>query len=726
MGTLSQLTTPFLENMPLRHILDPTTGLYYISLRNPSHIDLTKKLTALITDVYMQDAKPFRQTLQMMTDLRSESLLFVKQDPFVHVNLEVITKLKRFIELLNLLIDVFDDNVLEFEWYIEQAEKEGEKEQRITVRSLREERMTLLEQLSAYYSIIAVSEMRSFDDADEIGEEELERLRKVGIYFQYAAGCLVLSNEERSMEDHPLIKLLLGQAQEIYFMSAELGDFQYTVLVKLAMQASDFYEEASPDMCIHLKKIYLRCVAYELYATHCKNKKKLGDSLAYLYEALGHLESYQSDEDLECAKVVQDIENLRLKVTNEIQLIKQDRKVELPEFESLNPLPRAILVKCLKPKDFEDSEPNIFRTLIPIAVIKLLKEYSFQLEEFTQCEIKEPLHALDKACEEFGIYDEIINYYVDDKNNKIPESIAEYRTQLLDMGNRTRMNDLFHTVNNLKLRCRQGLDEVWTQLKEQTNYEESLAVASGYEKWPLEHIEKDDTGSVLANTFKIYENYIKQSEDGDHVVALQVKELSPFLTIYESLEQLKEYIPSPEFLKMNPQFQTVVEKMSEVMTEMKDMVSNRESFIKNVQIKVENCRYLEKCKKKISSFKGEYIAKDVAEEILRQEIMKFQKELDFVKNQQDLQGGIIDKFKVLRLEFNTQKEKLKVSQARLESVAVLTSIHESYLECIKNLNQGVEFYQNLFDNIVVKTVQVEQFLAKRAEKVKCLQIKYLS
>ncbi|KAG0690517.1 pH-response regulator protein palA/rim20 [Pichia californica] len=382
------------------------------------------------------------------------------------------------------------------------------------------------------------------------------------------------------------------------------------------------------------------------------------------------------------------------------------------------------LVKSLIPKD--ESEFIIllnksFNELIPLNKINEILQYQNQFKEFIENELIFPINEMNLKLKNI-LNDLKINFQNNDillKLNEIPEEINLNRLKLLEIGNLNKINELIEIINKLKLNCRLKLDKIWKLLKDEIDDENSLASYYGYKIWNLGSINDDKIGCTILNTFKIYENYLNQSENnGDKLILNQIEELTPFLKIYNNEKILKDYIPESDYLNLNPEFKKNIDKINELSILINNLINERDLFLNKIKQKESNINILEIFKK---NFKDENEIE--LSKILSNEIMKFNNEIEFILNSRLKQDELISNLNIKIQEFEVFKNKIKISNNRKESIKVLNLTYKGFFEIIGNLNQGKEFYQNLIENIEVKTIQFEEFLSKRYESKNELQRK---
>lgn len=632
-------------------IYDDETGMMYLRPLRTVKIDLVNAFKRVFEIELNQDIKPYLQTIQLLNDLRNE--LFIDMNDIWTINLSIIIKLKKYISLLNSLNnDKLPTDVINFQW-----------DDKID-NSLQFEINSSIYQLSSYYSLLTIIELRNED------------YKKSGIYSQYCIGCLSILNDKFTC----LMKLLLAQSQEIYLLQAQFDNFKNSILIKISMQISDYYNDCIDNDYNYLKFTYFKLFSYILFANINFNKNNKSIGQMYILESRDIIDQSNYENYSKFTKIIQDFESLKFKLNTEMEM---DSNALVKPFNTLPELPRVILVKSLIPNHLNDE--TIFDSLIPYTIVTQLFDCSKQFENFINEQLISPLQKISIEIDKLLKNEKIIQDSIND--DQIPPIIVEQRSHILQNGGNEIINELYQNLTNLKSKCRLSLDNTWTKINEHD----------------MKKIEKDPVGSMLINSFKIYENYIKQSEDGDELINTQVNELKPFLEIYNSEDSLKEYLPSSNVLEINPKFKEKYEHLINIIESLKQFKKNVDNTIIKVNDKAKKCDIFENYRNN----------RDIdLDELLKNLIFKFTKDVDTVTQFNEDKIEKYQQFENLFKDFNRNKENVKISNKRLESIKVLKSTFEGFNECLNNLNNGMEFYQNLIDNIIVKNDQLDNFLSK--------------
>lgn len=702
-------------------LLDQETGFLSVSTNKTSILDLKPILKDLISSKLKQSWNRYIFDIELINDLRYDSLN--KNE----ITIECLTKAKRYLKIIDKLIDILNDDFIEFIW--------NDK----IYNSLILEKLFVLYQIGCFYSILAISFYKN------------NEIKKTGIFFQYSAGLFQLckvwisknqnkntnteisdffnnTNQINESNLNLLINIMLSQAQEVYYLTSKEEELKETVLIKISMQISKFYHEILENKFLKLwqseffllKETYYLIISWFNYGKICFKKNKIDEGNYYLFECINKINEINDINNDENRKIIDLIKNIQI----EIDKIKIFKDIEI--IPQIKDLPKVVLVKNLIPKDLIDNNQiNFLNNIVPIYRITKVEEFENQFKFFFENELNKPISVL---------YDKIqlilksnnnhdnksIEFQINDiyTKNLLPPIIIQNKEKLENFGNYDKLNNMHNELIFLKNQCRSELDIIWKLLKSETDEEISLNELYK-DSWKLDIIEKDPVGSILIKNFKIYENYMKQSIEGDNLINLQIDELKPFLKLYENENQLNEYIPESFIKELNPDFVKLTDNFLKIIKSLENL-NNFElpKFEKKVKIKYENNKLLENY---LNTVKNEMRKNEEVEiddeknlqDILMEEIMKFSKEVEYIKDEEVKINQLISDYQKNFKEFEIKRDNLRIGIEQKESINVLNSTYNGFCEVLDNLNQGIEFYSNLLGNLKVKKIQLDGFLRKR-------------
>jgi len=683
--------------------LDEDTGFVYAVIEYGSlDVDLMGQLANTINRKYRQDSNKFNYEIGLIDNLRRECVKNLEVDA---IDFEIITKLKRYSNLISRLIEIFDDDDdIEFKW------------DDILFNSLIKERAFVMYQISSYYNLLAI---RSLKDDEEEG-------KKAGVYFQYSAGCFELYQswcekytlEYDSDEISSLIFLMLAQSQELYLIKAVSDNLKESVMIKLSNQISTYYlqlgkhpsTESWLSEYYFLKEIYYLCYSWYLFSEQCLQKGNIDESCGYKVEIGNKLDELTDINDPRFSKYLQEIENLRVKA-----------KVTVPVCENFDvaELPKAIVVKCLIPKDLNDeirSFDTLFELLQPLSKVKIIGEYEKNFDEFLLNELYAPIGKMKRTLEDELNRNKLLESEINDiyHGSFLPQTILDNNEKFVKSGGFDELLRLNGELNTKKNVCREQLDAVWEKLRKQTEEEIKVGEIHGAQ-WNLGLIENDSVGSILLKNFRIFENYMDQTAESDNLIDLQIKELEPYLKEifnYDSQESnlmlLEKRLPDSLLHELNNEFFENTKMLNDHFAKLQELRNDLEKFKETIQKMAKQNQILKK---------GLRTPVDKLDSTLKDEIFKYSKQIEELESLKIVTTESIAKFRVALGCFNRDKKDLRVTVERSTKIDVLNLSFQGYFEVLNNLTEGLEFYNNLQGNIKVKQIQLEKFLSKRARKI---------
>lgn len=668
--------------------IDVENGLMFINPLNIVKLNLVEILSSIIDSKFHQSSNLFYQDIKLINYLRNNSL--IPPTEIYSIDLKLITSLRKYHYIYDELINLkfFSNN--------------------------NDEKLNIIYQLSSYYSILAIQESKL----------DIENLKKAAIYFQYSAGYLNSLDQNSS---NWISLLMLIQSQEIYLKIAIIDNLKFSVLLKLSNQISDYYSQIyklNPNSYFNLKSIYFKLITYNLYSKICHNDKKLNDQLIYLHECnilINKFNHLLNNIDNKYSSLLQDFENLKIEILNNLNNYSSININDIILPQKIKKLPMILLAKPLLPnnKEFQNTFEIFNNTLLPLNLVNEILEFQNRFNDFINLEIKIPVNLLnDKLNESLNIYNlKFENQIKTQLNLEIPENLLTFRNKLLQFNNIIGLEEKINVINSLKLNCRHKLNSIWDLLKNQIEFENENLISQWHEN--LNSIENDEKGGVLINTFKIYENYLVESNKSDKLILTQFNDLKPFLTIYDDLNNLKDYLPDSNLFILNPSLESIITNMNQIKNSLTSLFQERVSFLEKVNKKSLKINFVDLYKDKNSNNNNNDNENEISD-IFKHEILKFDREIDYISKTKLNQEILIKKFNSFCDEFKNLNKNLKISPERANSINVLHLTFNGYFDILENLNQSHQFYQNLLDNLEVKSILLNEFLNKRNEKIKKL------
>lgn len=718
-------------------------NLLGVPLKRTDKVDLCKELTSVIQNEFYQPPSNFTDDLQIINELRRYT---EEEQP----DLKTITALKSYYIQISALSQKLPQDSLQFAWY-PIFDTDGLKGKPVVSRSFLYERCCVLFLLGGMYSQLALVQNRMTSDG----------LKKAGIYFQYAAGCFQVLTEDQfapSLDALPgdlrintlsaLTYLMLASAQEIYWLKAVTDALKDTVVAKLSMQTSSFYESTAlvmqkagvfPSEWIsfcRVKSLHFKAATLNRLATHLTSKEQYGEALSRLRSS-----SRIAGEALKIRitneQVLKDLTDLNKVVQEELSKAERENDLiylqDVPDEKSLPEPAKANLVKPLVSSGIihpvkalsESAEYGkpLFKSLIPYFVVEMAAGFKEKCITYINSNVRGPLSAatkqLDHMMESLNI-----EYSIEAimKPQRVPETIMKYKENITDMGGASRLDEMLSQLNSLKLSCHTELDSNWKKFNEANEEDKSLRVMYGEKRWTLQPL-KEEANDILSG-FKQFEQYLRESTKGDETIEQQVEELRPFLGVYADEDALRQFIPAEKVLDLNPQFWELVLKMKNILKEIDTLKTERLKLLENVQTKLDHVSVLPDVIKKYNEVRkqgeGDVNAEQLSP-VVEVEIAKFKDDLLAVRNSIQRQHQLLNELQKRNIEYMEQKRRLRVSPEREQALDVLSKTYHGFCEVIGNIKQGYEFYNDFSTRLGLKHEELEQHLEERYTAMKQLQ-----
>ncbi|KAG7929740.1 hypothetical protein KL925_000482 [Ogataea polymorpha] len=702
------------------------TKLLSVPFRKTDRVSLYTSLKGVIDSEFYQSSANFDKSLQEIDQLR-------KAAEAPSCSLESIALLKRYYVQLASLQIKFPEDSIEFPWY-------GTLGIRVdgpfSYRSITYERANVLYQIAAAYSLLALN----VDD-----KHSLDGIKQSCIYLQHSAGYFELLRtriipqltnvplELRSEVLETLQLLMLAQAQEKFWFFALKSDLKNTVISKLSAQVSQFYTDslalAKKTVCfkkdwiehIQVKTLHFKAAAYYRCSIHSGEQEKYGEEIAYLREAEQVFNTKLPKLDGQLA--LEDFKMLRQTVHDRLRKAERENDlIYLQDIPKVAPLTKVSMVKSMLPEELVDLHKAInsgeygrplFEGLVPYSVIQVAMSYKDRVENYYVVNFKEPLQELNKKIDtlisETGVTAQIEAIL---KPQSIPNWVWEYKEKLEQLRWKSTLRELETELREARRDARPQLDKLWEEVRlaRENDYQQRRLHAS---KWQLPDF--DESAAECYDLLNKLETYLDQSAKGDRVIFQQIKDLKPYLKVYESAESLEEFIPKSQILDLNPDFKDVVFKLDDKVKQLKNLKNERHEFLENLKVKMSENQILMQVTEQYKKLVSQNIAVDEnsMQFILDESLRKFDAELGFLTSTATIQDSDTSLIYDLYDIFKSGKRQLQGGRERETALRVLQDTMSGYLEVVENLKQGIHFYHDYMENLASARQKVCDFLNDR-------------
>ncbi|QPG77248.1 hypothetical protein FOA43_004655 [Brettanomyces nanus] len=721
-------------------------NLIFVPSKTTLPVDLESSLTKIITEEFYQPPSSYISQLKEINDLRS-FLVTPK------ATIECITAIKRYYVQFSALKLKLPADCIEFSWFplfqratdgVDSSKNEKLNRQHpYTTKSLVLEQCYVLYVIGSLYSSLAREQNRYSS----------EGLKKAGVYYQYAAGCFQILDEDNlahSLDEVPmdltsytlsaLTYLMLASAQEIYWLKAVTDNLKDTVVSKLSMQTSEFYansvtfmqrsrifEDEWINFC-RVKSIHFKAAALYRLAVYAGLHEKYGEQISRL-RSCSKIVQEGLIIPLDNEKVKQDLTTLSKVVSEDLKNAERENDLIylaiVPPEDSLPAPAKAVLVKplilseLLDPvkalTEMPDYGEALFDKLIPYTVIQLAASFKERCLGYVESNIKRPIDVLNKDLETF-LKDLNLDYELDSllRPQSIPVSVHQYASNLKDMGGIVKLDSMLGDLSSLKLEARETLDSNWALFNRAEEDDTSLRALYGAKRWTLRPM-KEEATDIIRN-LEQFEQYLEDSKQGDETIYDQVDELRPFIEVFESLDGLDAFIPKAKVLELNPDLRRLIIKVRELLRKADQIKEKRGKFLLDVQKKVDSIDILSNVitrYRQLSKTSDKPYEESEYESVVDKELSKFAEDVIFISKTSKEQNQLVSTLGKSKVDYLNRRRGLKVSLERERALDVLSKTYHGYCEVIGNIKQGLGFYNDFFTNLDQTHNELANYLEER-------------
>ncbi|AGO14138.1 AaceriAER342Cp [[Ashbya] aceris (nom. inval.)] len=629
--------------------------LLAIPLKMTLQVDMQGQLAAIIDSTFYQVSSVFSDDLATVSNMRDRSLLEADASA---ANLEA---LQDYCKAVFALIDKFPDRQIEFTWF----ETLGHKAYGKTSNLWKFELLNVIYNIGAVQSLLASS----------LGNDELKEACR---YLQESAGCFqyilsAMDGELEALFDEKTIKavlnLMLAQAQECCWARALRDSMKHSPIARLALQVSNFYEEAhrfariSPIIrtkmvkCINEKSYYFAAVAYYRQALYFEEKQQYGNAVRSLNEA---------QEKVRGAGKGPEVVLFEKELNDTLNTIQRDNDlIYLQHVPSQCPAVNPVsMVKPIQIEILTAGMQNslLFKNLLPIDVIDSSAAFNIRQDKYVEDYVKSPLVALNKILHSSLPENEALP----GMKHLTKEEFDIYAKTLADLNNfSSQLSERLRVVKSLidGATTRQGTDTT-----DHPNHDDSEAIIEKYNK------------RLMA-----LQGYLRQGEE----ITRETTQI--FETIDRDLLTTKLQLAATN----NP-----------TMRKVETLTKERYDYIAEVEKKSLQNRILPK----LVSYYKETGSLDF-EPIFQEHLKIFKNDIEYVQLGKKRNAELISE-----LNADEEEEGGKIRRLSPRDIQIQDFKHSLHLlEQVKeNIEEGQVFYEDLKESIGSLHEDVTEFLNKKS------------
>ena len=572
------------------------SNILTIPFRKTHAVSLSEALKEYISEKYDQHPDMFAQDLETIDELRTEAVTV--QEPHT----SGVQKIAAYAAQLVWIGGKFPIDIgVEFSWYPCLG---FNTDRPVSESNLRFELANVLFNLAALYSQLAFSLNRTTSDG----------LKAASNYFCQAAGVIqylktdiVPDMRTAPPEDmdvmtlESLEQLLLAQAQECSWSMAIKSGRKDWLISRLAAKVSDFYDQGaehgtrsdsvSTQRIHHLSAKHHHFAAAAQYraACDCLEKRKYGEEIARLKDALSCVNEALKEAKWVNKTVQGDLNGLKMKVTEDLKRAEKDNDMiylqNVPPKSELKILERQSMVAAKPPSDISDPSSSLgdrgpfgrplFTKLVPYSVHIAASIYADRRDRLVNTNIIDELEALtDELRDLLQSLNLPGSIQALERPLGLPPSLTSHAEEIRQQDGLHKLRRTIREVESLKDTDVNNYKDGVAFLQSEASDDERARVKHGTDRWTRPPSQQ--AGEKLYTQTSEIEGYLKSAHSSDDLVKSKVKEVEPVLKVMEGTNRdLEEYVPSSRRAAVPPKLEQEVNRLRDVLNEVSRLESQR-------------------------------------------------------------------------------------------------------------------------------------------------------
>lgn len=702
------------------------TELLSVPLKKATDIDLVRPLSNLIKISYNNlDASKFNEIEQSISKFNHQrSATVCKAFEKSENSLQLYYTYYDQLSALEAKIIVQDFQV-PFKW--KDAFDKGSifgGRMSLTYSSLVYEKICVLFNIAALQSCLAVMQNLNDDEGLKIAAKLFQQ--SAGIFFHLKSATPAAISQEPTLDLSSdvlwaLNSLMLAQAQEIFVFKAIKDDMKDLVIAKLCCQCEDLYSETlkilQKDSIRSLwEKDWIPTVAGKQAGFHAltlfysslaaRSKKAVGEEISQLQKAVELFKIAQSR--IANAKFLE--EYLSKARKNLSEAIKDNDFIYNEAIPDINSLPgpgKAQLAKNLPLSSIRSANFNdIFAELTPLVLYQSMTASETRKNEIINGEImklREATHYLNSLLSSYNLPAAV---EITASGSALPPSLLEKANDVHEKGGIGSLQKMINELPELLKRNREILDEAERMLNDERSADEQLRTKFA-ELWTR------TPSSKLTQTFQencaTYKKIIDNAINADKVVREKFELNREGIEILSmSEDELNSKIPSGS-LKSISSSSSAAQHLTHLMESVNTLKAERdivESELRSTTI----------------NLKEQFLAALVADGTInepaislseiRRVLTPLQNEVQDSLSRQEI---LVQDIKETHQKFVSETGTSGASNQQL--FTKLAAAYDIFSELQKNLQDGVKFYNDLTQLLIIFQNKISDYcFARKTEK----------
>ncbi|XP_034187244.1 programmed cell death 6-interacting protein-like protein AliX [Osmia lignaria lignaria] len=698
--------------------------LIAVPLKKPCDVDVIKPLTNVIKSTYnsASNQKDYTEAINDFNKLRNNALwrAFEKYESSLEViysYYDQLCALEGKIPAHELQIpfkwkDAFDHTIF------------GGKLS-LTISTLGYEKVCVLFNIAALQSSIAATQSLESDEGLKLAAKLFQQA--AGIYNYLKGNVMMAIQHEPTPDISPetlgaLSALMLAQAQEIFVHKAIHDAMKDGIVAKLASQAEELYADA---LKLFQKEIFrafwdkewvpliagkqagYRAMAEFYQSLVCKSNKVIGEEIARLEHAVELFKAAQQRSNK--PSLFQDYANRAQRNYTEVKkdndFIYHER---VPDVKALEHIGKASVAKLLPlPEVFSSNFKDLFADLLPVSVHQALSSYEVRRNELVNSEIsklREMTQVLNSVLASLNLPAAI----EDTSGVELPQSLLEKAQYVKEAGGIKALESYMKELPDLLQRNKELLDECERILQEERESDDQLR-EQFKERWT--RIPSARLTEQFTVNLRKYREIINNAVTADKVVREKYENQREGMEILSSTEgDLINVVPAGSAVQES----NIVAKLRKLMEDVETLKAERdviESELKSATTDMKTT-FLSALAKD-----GAIDEPNLSVESIGKTYGPLQKQ---VRESVARQEQLIAEIQRCHAEFTAEQS--GSGSSREAMLCKLAAAYDSFKELKDNLNEGIKFYNDLTQLLVVFQNKISDFcFARKTEKEELLK-----
>lgn len=709
-----------------------STNLIQVPLKHTAAIDLGAELRQVIDKDYFQPSSLFTPDLQTATATRDavSALSDSKVDP---KSPEVIG---RYLQLLDALARKFPDDGVEFSWLLTIGHGKLALE---AYHLIITERMNVVYQMGAVYGALALKESRYTE----------EGLKKLCNYFQLSAGtwqyllAMVVASPTRAPREcdsntlECLELLMMAQAQECIWQKAVANELKDSVIARLSMQASQYYQKAfekgsqSPQIILEwlnhmrVKQYHFSAAAHFRMALVALQSQQYGQQVAYLKAAVAKTTQAFKHKRYVNTFVLEDLGGLDAAIKETLSAAEKENDLiylqMVPLELDLKPIVGTNMVAPVVSEYLKQglAGESYFDDLLPYLILQVAQAFRERQDDFVNAEIVNPVHQATQKMAQF-LASHNLPAAIDaiQQPENLPDSLLQHARDIKHKGGVDATDRKVAEVAELAFKLAQLVRECRGRLEMDEAEDHQLVSMYGQRTRPPTQVAARD---IIDKLDKL-DSYLNQAKVGDAQLRQLYAAMKVDLEVYSGpQDRLQQVIPNSKYVALDTQVTMAIRALRDFLAEVDEVNSQSSKLVDEVEIRGRDHNILPKIIDQYKRDKQAAYAADgsfnerVFEPVYEDHIRMYNPDLTRVHDLTQRQWLLQQQIAQAYADFTAVwADRSSESQTQREKVLLhFESVYVNYIELLSHLDDGAKFYSDFLVKGTAVVQECEQFLARR-------------